>query len=69
MFLDGLQECVADDDCIILMETGHEKLRHQVGGATIITSTEFCVLNLATIVLKKAREILNNPEWNTQVDY
>ena len=30
-FIDGLQSCVADNDAIIIMEAGNEKMRYVVG--------------------------------------
>ena len=36
-FLNALQTFVADDDAIIILESGHEKLRYVVGSAYIIT--------------------------------
>lgn len=33
-FIDALMECVADDDAILIFESGHEKLRYVGGGGT-----------------------------------
>ena len=34
-FMDGLKECVADDDAILIFEAGHETLRY-VGGVLVL---------------------------------
>lgn len=35
-FITKLQECIADKDAVIIMESGHEKLRYLIGSALII---------------------------------
>ena len=68
-FLDGLQECVADDDAIIILEAGNEKMRYIIGAATIITSSKFAYLDIADLAKQKASEFLCNPSWQTQCTY
>lgn len=68
-FLDGLQECVADDDAIIILEAGNEKMRYIIGAATIITSSKFAYLDIADLAKQKACEFLCNPSWQTQCTY
>lgn len=68
-FIDGLQECVADDDAIIILESGNEKLRYVVGSATIITSKHYEYISITHTATRKAAELLKNPEWTTQCDY
>ena len=69
--LEILQKCVADDDAIIFIESGHEKLNYVAGCGTIITSKQIEHVDLLGVVLRKADEILGNPDWhkNTRVDY
>ena len=69
--LEILQKCVADDDAIIFIEGGHEKLNYVAGSGTIITSKQIEYVDLLGVVLRKADEILGNPDWhkNTRVDY
>ena len=68
-FVDGLQKYVADDDAIIIMESGNEKLRYVIGSATIITSKKYEYLDIASLAAARAAEIIGNPGWVTKVDY
>ena len=65
---DGLKECVAEDDAILIFEAGHEKLRYVGGGVTIITSKNIEYLNLQDVGCRKARELLGNDDWVTKCD-
>ena len=67
-FMDGLKECVAEDDAILIFEAGHEKLRYVGGGVTIITSKNIEYLNLQDVGCRKARELLGNDDWVTKCD-
>ena len=64
-----LQKVVAEDDAIIMTEVGNEKLRYVSGGAYIITSREIQYLDLKSIATHTAREMLQNPTWNTEHNY
>ena len=68
-FIDGLQECVADDDAIIVMESGNEKLRYVVGSATVITSKGYEYLDITTLAAERAAEMLGNSNWKTKCEY
>ena len=68
-FIDGLQECVADDDAIIIFESGNENLRYVVGSATIITSKDYEYISITHTASKRAAELLNSSEWTTQCEY
>lgn len=68
-FICGLQEHVAEDDAVILLEAGHEKLRYVTGAATILTSDNYEHLDLAAMAEKKAAKLLVKPEWRTRCDY
>lgn len=68
-FVSGLQECVAEDDAIIIMESGHEKLRYVVGDAHIITSKDECYMNVKDLAVQMAKALLNNPDWTTKAEY
>lgn len=68
-FIDGLQECVADNDAIIILESGHEKLRYVIGSAVIITSNDFRYLDITDLACFNARDILDNPKWDTECEY
>ena len=68
-FINGLQECVADDDAIIILEAGNEKLRYVIGSATIITSSTYEYLDITSIAVDKAVDLLGNPKWETRCEY
>ena len=68
-FLEGLQTFVADDDAIIILESGHEKLRYVVGSAYIITRDHCDYLDISDLAVKHAAKLLGNPEWTTTCDY
>lgn len=68
-FIDGLQKCVADDDAIIIFESGNEKLRYLVGQAEVITTDDYCVCNIQATACGLASEMMNNPTWKTRCAY
>ena len=68
-FLDSLQTFVADDDAIIILESGHEKLCYVVGSAYIITKDRCDCLDISDLAVKYAAQLLGNPEWTTICDY
>ena len=65
-FIDGLMECVAEDDAILIFEAGHEKLRYVGGGVTIITAKGVEYINLEDNARKIVRELLGNEQWDTR---
>lgn len=68
-FIDGLQACVADDDAIIIMEAGNEKLRYVIGSATIITSEDYSHIDVMGAAVYRAAKMLGNMEWQTKCSY
>ncbi len=68
-FVRELQDVVAEDDAIIIMEAGHEKLRYIVGTALVVTSSDAYLVDATTEAKKKAREFLGNPNWETRTEY
>ena len=68
-FIEGLQECVADDDAVIIFEAGNEKLRYVIGAAEIITSKEYKRIGIQEIASQMAAQILGNPSWKTKCYY
>ena len=65
-FIDGLKECVAEDDAILVFEAGHEKLRYVGGGVTIITAKGVEYINLEESARKIVHELLGNEQWDTR---
>ena len=68
-FLDGLRECVVDNDAIIIMEVGNEKMRYVVGTAEIITSKKCEYIELSELAIQKAEEMIGVTDWTTQLCY
>lgn len=65
----ALQEVVSPDDAIIITEIGYENLRCLNAHSIIITRDSIDIIELRTSALSKACEMLNNPEYDTQMDY
>lgn len=68
-FIDELQASVADDDAIIIFESGNEKLRYLVGIATIITSKYSKCLDIGNCAVKQAGNMLGKDSWHTEYMY
>lgn len=67
-FFADLQKCVAEDDAIIFIEVGNEKLRYLVGAVSIITHNAFHSVSLREVALITACELLKNDNWETLID-
>ena len=68
-FILGLQKHVVEDDVVILMEVGHEKLCYVTGAATILTSGGKEYLDLSVMAAELASDMLKNPVWRTECNY
>ena len=68
-FLEKLQKCVAEDDAVIILEAGNEKMRYVVGSALILTSKVCEFLDIAELAEKRAAELLAIPSWKTKLMY
>ena len=68
-FVSGLSELVAEDDAIIILESGNEKLRYLIGSALVITSTGADYMEIDAIAAKRAAEMIGNPGWQTKTCY
>lgn len=66
-FIHKLQECVADDDAIIILESGGENLRYLTGTADIITSDGYDYINIIDLAISRAREMSPKLKyWETE---
>lgn len=68
-FLEALQQHIAEDDAVIILECGHEKLRYIIASAIIVTSKDIESLDACDIAASRAAVLLNNPSWCTKCDY
>lgn len=69
LFLSELQKHIAPEDAVILMQSGHEKLRYVTGFATVITSGGIETISIDELAISKAREMLKNIEYSPKMDY
>lgn len=67
-FTDELQKCVAENDAVIIMESGHEKIRYVTGSAFIITSNATKYLDVETLALEATKKMVGT-EFVTRLDY
>lgn len=68
-FYKALQGVLPEDEALILMESGNEKLKYVTGLATIVTRRNIEYLSLTQIAQEKAGELLGNLEYSTQMEY
>ena len=68
-FLEKLQQCVAENDAVIILEAGNEKMRYVVGTALILTNKACEYLDIAELAEKRAAELLAIPSWKTKLTY
>lgn len=69
LMIQKLQEILVDDDAIIIMFSGNEKLCYVVGSAMVITKTESRFLNVKELAKDAARVILQDDTWDTICEY
>lgn len=67
-FCEALQAHVADDDCIIIVEAGHEKLREVNADATIITKDRIQPIAFAAYVSHCAKAVMGQG-YNPKLSY
>jgi len=68
-FIEKLQACVADDDAVIILEAGYEKLRYVIATALVVTSSDTFFVSAEDVAIEKAREMLKNDKWDTCCEY
>lgn len=68
-FVEELQKCIADGDAVLIYLAGHEKLRYVTGTVTIITSTDYRVVDMDAAGTAMAKEMLGNPGFQTRTSY
>ena len=68
-FIEALQQCVTEDDAIIILEVISSQIKYVIGDAMIITSSDYRGLDLTNIAIETAAQMLNNPDWDTECDY
>lgn len=69
MFYEELQKILPENEAFIVQEVGNEKLRYLIGEVTIVTKNEIKYLSVDEIARKEAKKMLDDPEFETQLDY
>lgn len=68
LFLKTLQRILPADDAIIITEIGHERTDYLNGSVAVITKADLEIHTLYGIGVNTAKKLLNNPDWETQMD-
>lgn len=69
LMLEQLQDVLPDGEAILLMTAGHEKLRYVIGTTLVITNKGHKFIDMKDVAMAAAKEMLNDPEWDTQCEY
>lgn len=68
-FVTALQQLLHPEDAVIMFEIGYEKLRYLVGHAHVIAQKNEASVDLISTAVKKAKELLGNPDYEPTCDY
>ncbi len=68
VFIRSLQQHIREDDAVVILEVGREKLRYLVGSAEIITCSSRECLDISDLAQARAATMLGTPGWQTQFD-
>ena len=69
LFVSELQKLIVDGEAIIITEVGAEKLRYLTAYSVVITKNDAQNVDLERQAIKKAGEMLGNPECYTKNCY
>jgi hypothetical protein len=67
LFCESLQSILPEGEAIILIEIGHTKMASLHGYCSVITKNETKGIDLCTMALEAARNMLGNPEYDTKM--
>lgn len=68
-FLQELQLILPHGEAFIFIECGHQKLNYISGHVSVVTKDNIRHLTLDNLALVLAREMLNDPEFTTRMEY
>lgn len=68
-FTEELSKLLPEDEAVIILEVGKEKLRYLSGYAEIITKHGSEFVDLTTVAIERACKLLGNDSWSTRIDY
>ena len=69
LFCKELQGVIPEGEAIIITEIGSEKMRYLTGFSSIITKNQMSHIDLRQVCLSKARELLGDNNYDTQMEY
>lgn len=69
LFLSELQKILPEDEAFIYMESGAEKLCYITGFSIVVTRNEIKNVNIISDALRIAKQMLNNKDFDTQMEY
>lgn len=69
LFLSELQKILPEDEAFIYMESGAEKLCYITGFSIVVTRNEIKNVNIISDALSLAKQMLNNEDFDTQMEY
>ena len=69
IFLKELQAILPEKEAFIYMESGHEKLRYITGLSIIVTKDKIESVNICTDALNRAKEMLGDAEFSSDLCY
>ena len=67
LFTQALQEIIPDDEAVIIIEIGNEKMRYLVGRCTVITRNDVKYGDIVSVAEKLAQEMLGNSSYETEM--
>ena len=68
-FIKEIQKILPDNDAIILLYAGHERLRSVDADACIVTNKKIASLCLSDLAVFKAQDLLGNDNYDTRLQY
>jgi len=68
IFYGELRKLIPPGEAALVTEIGNEKLNYLVACCTVITQTEIKTIELESYALDLARELLNDPDFDTETD-
>lgn len=67
LLLEELKKILLEDDAIIIINIGYEKMRYLTGGCDVITKNNIEYIDIINVALKTARRMLQNSKFETQI--
>ena len=68
-FIRELQKILPENEAFILMESGYENLCYVVGFVAVVTKDKSKTIDMHTLALECAKEMLGNSDFRSRLDY